>query len=238
MQVSTAQLFLAGGGRNWAPNPKLHNPNVYESLDVFKTLLSETFEPPRAEFTILSELLKIKQGKRKIHAYAQHVLYLESCMVVNPVIKFVKITIFIQGLADGPLRKHRFRGELKTLYEAIYAEKQGDFSVRQAHTTLTPYRSQRRSAVGVPEPMDLFHVKGEKPRPVHYKRMVRSHRCQKLEHYAYECSIFRLAPRGAERSNRPPVRRIGGRGSDSVAKPQHRSGPLKIAGVSRGGAPY
>ena len=56
-------------------------------------------------------------------------------MVVNPV--SVLITIFIQGLSDGPVRDHMFRGELKTLSEAIYAADQEDFSVGQAHTTLS-----------------------------------------------------------------------------------------------------
>ena len=116
----------------------------------------------------------------------------------------MKITIFIEGLADGPVGDHLFRGELKTLSEAIYAAEQEDFSVRQASTTLTPHRSQRRSAVGGPDPVDLCHVMGEKPRSVNDKRMVRCHRYHKLVHYAYEYSIRRSVPRGAERSNRPP----------------------------------
>ena len=62
------------------------------------TLLSLTFEPPRAEFRTLSELLKIKQGKRDVYAYAQHLRNLASCMVANPVSEFVLITIFLQGL--------------------------------------------------------------------------------------------------------------------------------------------
>ena len=124
---------------SWARNLKLHDPNVFESLHVFKTLLSEKFELPRAEFRTPSELLEIKQGKRKIHAYDQHVRYLASCMAVNPVSKFVKITIFIQELSDGPVREQPFRGELKTLPEAIYATEQEEFSVRHAHTTLTPF---------------------------------------------------------------------------------------------------
>ena len=92
---------------------------------------------------------------------------------MNPVSKFVKITTFIQGLADGPVRDHLFRGELKTLSKAIYAAEQEDFSVRQTHTTLNPYRPQRRSAVEGPELIDLCHVEGEKPRPVNNNRKVR-----------------------------------------------------------------
>ena len=98
----------------------------------------------------LSELVEIKQGKRKVHADAQHVRYLASCMVVNPVSEFVLITIFIQGLSEDPIRDHLFRGELKSLSEAIYAAEQEDFNVRQAHPTLTPYRPKRRSAVEGP----------------------------------------------------------------------------------------
>ena len=74
MQVAFAQSYLTGSARNWALNLKLHDPNVFGSLEIFKALLSETFETPRAEFRTLSELLEIKQGKRKVHAYAQHVL--------------------------------------------------------------------------------------------------------------------------------------------------------------------
>ena len=74
------------------------------------------------------------------HAYAQHVSYLASCMVANPVSEFVSITIFLQGLIDGPVRNHLFRNELKSLEEAITTAVQEDFSVRQAHTSLTPYR--------------------------------------------------------------------------------------------------
>ena len=48
MQVSFARSSLAGEVRAWALNLKLHDPNVFGMLRIFKTLLSETFEPPRA----------------------------------------------------------------------------------------------------------------------------------------------------------------------------------------------
>ena len=117
---------------------------MFGSLRIFTTLLSETFESPRAEFRTISELQQLKLGKRKAHDYAQHVRYLASCMVVNPVSEFVLSTIFIQGLSYGPVRDHLFRGELKTLSEAIFAAEQEDYSVRQAHATVTPHRLQRQ----------------------------------------------------------------------------------------------
>ena len=106
MQVAFAKSNLAGRARTWALNLQLHDPNVFESLAVFKNLLSQTFEPPRAEFRTLSDLLNIKQGTRDVNAYAQHVRYLASCMVANSVSEFVLITIFLQGLINGPVRNH------------------------------------------------------------------------------------------------------------------------------------
>ena len=111
---------------------------MFESLAVFKNLLSQTFEPPRAEFRTLSELLKIKQDKRDVHAYAQHVRYLASRMVANPVSEFVYITILLQGLIDDSVRNQLFRIELKSLEEAITTVLQEDYSVKQAHTSLNP----------------------------------------------------------------------------------------------------
>ena len=91
MQVAFAQSYLAGDAMNCAPNLKLHDPNVFGSLDIFKTLLSATFQSPRAEFKILSELPEINQGKCKVHAYVQHVRYLDSCRVAYPVSKYLLI---------------------------------------------------------------------------------------------------------------------------------------------------
>ena len=97
MQVAFAKSNFSGLARTWALNLQLHDPNVFGLLAVINTLLGQTFEPPRAEFGTLSELLKIKQCKRDVHATAQHVRYLGSCMVANSVSKFVLITIFLQA---------------------------------------------------------------------------------------------------------------------------------------------
>ena len=198
MQVAFAKSNLSGLARTCALNLQLHNPNVFGSLAVFKTLLSQTFEPPRAEFRTLSELLTIKQGKRDVYAYAQHVRYLASCMVANPVSEFVLITIFLQGLIDGPVRNHSFCIELKSLEEAITTTVQESFSVRHAHTRLTPYLPSIRVEAGGPEPMNLCSVESERRRPSSSKQLQKCNRCQKLGHYAYECSASRVMSRNTE----------------------------------------
>ena len=62
MQIAFAQSNLAGRAKTWALGLKLHDPYVFGSLEVFKSLLRQTFEPPRAEFRARSKLLRIKQG--------------------------------------------------------------------------------------------------------------------------------------------------------------------------------
>ena len=91
-------------------------------------------------------------------------------MVVNSVSEFVLITIFLQGLIDGPMRNHLFRIELKSLEEVITTVVQEDFSVRQAHTYLTLYSPSRRVEAGGPEPTDLCSVESERPRSSSSKR--------------------------------------------------------------------
>ena len=227
MQVAFAQSNLAGRAKTWALGLKLRDPYVFGSLEVFKTRLKQTFEPPRAEFRARSELLKLKQGKRDVHAYAQHIRLLASCITNNPVHEHTLITVFMQGLTDGPVKTHLFRLELDTLEEAISVAEQEDFSLRQAQASSSSYRPPRRHELGGPEPMDLSYVESERPRFSNNKRSQKCHRCQKLGHYAHECSAPRPAPKGTERNFGPYAKKGNGRGSDVVAKSQQRGGPPK-----------
>ena len=105
--------------------------------------LKQTFEPPRTEFRARSELLKLKQDKRDVHTYTQHIRLLASSIVANPVHEHTLITVFMQDLVDGPARNHLFRLDLDTLEQAISAAKQEDFSMRQAHASSSSYRPAR-----------------------------------------------------------------------------------------------
>uniref|UniRef100_A0AAV1V000 CCHC-type domain-containing protein n=1 Tax=Peronospora matthiolae TaxID=2874970 RepID=A0AAV1V000_9STRA len=188
MQVAFAQSNLAGRAKTWALGLKFHDPYAFGSLAVFKSRLRQTFEPPRAEFRARTELLKLKQGKRDVHAYAQHIRHLTSCVSSNPVDEHTLVSVFMQGLADGPVKTHLFRLELDSLEQAISIAEQEDFSLRQARASSTSYRQPRRYDNGGPEPMELCYVESEKARSTGYKKLQRCNRCQKTGHYAYECS--------------------------------------------------
>uniref|UniRef100_A0AAV1US89 CCHC-type domain-containing protein n=1 Tax=Peronospora matthiolae TaxID=2874970 RepID=A0AAV1US89_9STRA len=227
MQVAFAQSNLAGRAKTWALGLKLHDPCAFESLEVFKSRLRQAFEPPRAEFRARTELLKLKKGKRDVHAYAQHIRHLTSCISSNPVDEHTLVSVFMQSLADGPVKTHLFRLELDSLEQAISIAKQEDFSLRQARASSTSYRQPRRYDSGIPEPMELCYVESEKARSTDYKKLQKCNRCHKTGHYAYECSAPRPVSRNTGRSDRPPMRKGQGRGSAVGVKTQQRDGPSK-----------
>ena len=123
-----------------------------------------------------------------VHTYPQHVRYLASCLVASPLTDFVLITVFLQGLTDGPVRSHLFRIELNSLEEATTTAVQEDFNVRQAHAGVSPYRPARRVEAGGPEPMDLIHAGSESSGVNDYKKSQKGYKCQKTGHCEYECS--------------------------------------------------
>ena len=111
IQIPFTQSNVAWRAKTWALGLNLHDPYVFGSLKVFKSLLRYTFELPQAEFRSLYELLKLKQDKRDVHSYIQYISQLTSCITANPPNEQTLITLFMQGLADGPVRTYLFRLE-------------------------------------------------------------------------------------------------------------------------------
>ena len=104
MKLTFAQSHLAGRATTCALGIEMIDPNDFESLESFKTRLKRTFEPPRAEFRSRSELLKLKQGERDVHAYSKHIRLLASSITANSVHEHKLITVFMQGITVPPVR--------------------------------------------------------------------------------------------------------------------------------------
>uniref|UniRef100_A0AAV1U1J0 Retrotransposon gag domain-containing protein n=1 Tax=Peronospora matthiolae TaxID=2874970 RepID=A0AAV1U1J0_9STRA len=104
MQVTFVLSNLTGRAKTWALGLKLQDPNMFESLEILKSWLKETFESPRAEFRARSVLLRLKLCKRDVQAYAQHLRYLASSVTKFPVDEHTLINVFIYGLVDGPVK--------------------------------------------------------------------------------------------------------------------------------------
>uniref|UniRef100_A0AAV1TQ57 Retrotransposon gag domain-containing protein n=1 Tax=Peronospora matthiolae TaxID=2874970 RepID=A0AAV1TQ57_9STRA len=176
MQVTFALSNLTGRANPWALGLKLHDPNVFESLEILKSRLKENFEPPLAEFRARSALLRLKQVKRDVHAYAQHLRYLASSVTENPVYEHTHINAFIYGLVDVPVKTYMFQEDFHTLGKEIAYAEQEDFSLRQSQDISSNYRPTRRQETGGPEPMDLCYIESENSRSLSHKRTARCHR--------------------------------------------------------------
>uniref|UniRef100_A0AAV1U0B1 Retrotransposon gag domain-containing protein n=1 Tax=Peronospora matthiolae TaxID=2874970 RepID=A0AAV1U0B1_9STRA len=106
------------------------------------------FETPRNEFRALSALLRLKQGERDVHAYAQHLRYLASSVTKNPVDEHALINFFIYGPVVGPVKTYMLQEEFHTLEKAIAHAEQEDFSLRLSQANSSNYRPTRRQKNG------------------------------------------------------------------------------------------
>ena len=71
--------------------------------------------------------------------------------------------------------------------------------------------------------MDLSYAESESSRVTNYNKLQTCNRCQKPGHYAYECSAQNVVPRDTGNSKRQVAKKFSRRGSEAVAKTQHRN---------------
>ena len=219
MQVAFAMSNLAGRAKSWSFGKRLADPTCFATYDEFKYELKLAFEPPKTEFRYRTEFLALKQGKRDVHAYSEQARYLVSCIVNRPIDEDTKVSTFMTGLNDGPVKTYLFRAYPETLEEAISLAIQEDFSLNQAYVHSHTYRQPRNQPVrerDMSEPMDISAVE---VRPQQGRRQPTCHRCQKAGHLAYEC----LAPRPASRATSSSGR-VGPSSGQRAVRPQRNGG--------------
>jgi len=200
LKVSFVISKLDGPARSWAEGCQLADPNAFRTYQGLKESLLETFQPPKSEFRARAEYLDIRQGKRDVHEYVQIARDLISCIVIEPMDEATKVTTFIKGLNDGPVRTQLFRVYPETLEQAISLVIQEDFSLKQAKGSRTklpdvPAQSRKGSGSG-PVPMELCAMQSESSGgPRRSKRDMTCYRCQRKGHAAYECKAAAPVPR-------------------------------------------
>ena len=200
LKISFVISKLDGPARNWAEGCQLADPNAFLTYQGLKESLMETFQPPKSEFRARAEYLDIRQGKLDIHEYVQVARDLISCIVMDPMDEATKVTTFMKGLNDGPVRTQLFRVYPETLEQAISLVIQEDFSLKQAKGSRTklpdvPAQSRKGSGSG-PAPMELCSMQSESSgTPRRSKKDMTCYRCQRKGHAAYECRAATPVPR-------------------------------------------
>lgn len=184
-KVAFAMSNLRGRAKDWAFGCKMRDTDCFPSYHHFVETLKAAFEPPKTEFRLKAQLLAIKQGNKNLYDYVQKIRFLVAGITTNPVDEDTLVSIFLQGLKDGPVRTHLFRVYPDNLEAAISIALQEEFSRTQA---------MRQGMLATPKPqprdpmaMDLSSAEAQTKS--NDKSRVECFRCKKRGHYAKDCRV-------------------------------------------------
>ena len=167
LMVAFALSFLNGRAKEWSYSKLMLDKNVFPTWDSFSRQLREAFQPPDMQVKLRARLLGCKQGKRSLHEFVQELQYLRAALTSDPLPESLLVTLFMEGLRQGPARLQLFRHIPPTLDQAI----------KEAFMEEYSHRSASGNSKGA-SPMELNNAD---------LRNIRCYRCNEMGHLANRC---------------------------------------------------
>lgn len=239
-QVAFAVSNLGSRAKEWAYGRIMADPGCFPAVEDLFEKLEAAFQPPKSEFRLRTQFLNLRQGKRDLYSYIQEARYLVASISKDPLEEKTKLTVFLNGLNQGPIRSQLYREDLDTMEEAIASALEEDFSIRAAsreHGVQQQQHFRKEQKHVKPNPsssqMELNYIQGssrnngfkypkkqngfQKNRPVD-KSKILCRRCKKPGHYASEC--FAPAPVVSKSVSSSNVHNIRGASNQSNGRSQ------------------
>ena len=131
-KITYALSHMEGRAREWTLNKMMADNHYFDTFAGLANELKMVFQPPKSEFRARVQFLSMKQGKMDLLTYVQQLRSYASLIVNDRIDETTQVSIFLQGLKEGPVRNELFRRYPKTFDEAITLALQEDFSLKQA----------------------------------------------------------------------------------------------------------
>lgn len=194
--IAFAMSNLVGKAKDWAFIKRMSDINYFHSWNDFKDKILYQFQPPYNEFKLRSAFLACKQGNRSLSAYIQEIQSLDAQLVREAFPESIKVTIFLQGLKQGPARNQLFRVHPQTLDRAIKIAMEENYSFLCA-------KGSYRDDPNVDQPMDLSNTE---------VNAVTCFHCNKKGHLRKDCYVLKRQQNAARRGGK------GGKGGRGTGK--------------------
>ncbi|ETV82536.1 hypothetical protein H257_05139 [Aphanomyces astaci] len=142
LQVSTAadaqripdDATCKGRAGDWAFSKHLADRHCFQSFVVFETEFMAMFLPPNCAFRYRSQYLACKQGKRSLQEFIHDLCYLAANINDKESLpEPIRVTVFMDGLNQGPAHTKLFRAYPDTFEEAVRIALSESFSFSFAH---------------------------------------------------------------------------------------------------------